>query len=268
MKIEVIMSTYNNVRDLELVLEGYLNQINHNFSLCVADDGSTHEVADLIKKFQQKNLTIRHVWHEDLGFRRAAILNKAIKSSVADHIIFTDSDCIPSPYFVTDHKKLASPKHYTIGIRVYIKPYLSNNFRAGSLNPSHLFNSFWLLSQSLKDRVSKPEQSIRYPNVILPLINKLKPNLTIFGSNISMSLKSLLAVNGLDEDFEGWGYEDTDLLWRLEQIGLTPQGSLGRCCQYHLNHKENTPNPHAFNLFKQKKEDGKIFCDNGINKKA
>ncbi|KJF90889.1 glycosyltransferase [Photobacterium leiognathi] len=268
MKIEVIMSAYNNVRDLELVLDGYLNQLDNDFSLCIADDGSTHEVTDLIQKYSQTNLTIRHIWHEDLGFRRAAILNKAIKSSTADHIIFTDSDCIPSPHFVADHRKFASTEHYTVGIRVYLKPYLSNCFRNGSLTPSRLFNGFWLLSQSLKERVSKPEQALRYPGFILPIINRLKPDLTIFGSNIAMSLDSLLKVNGLDEDFEGWGYEDTDLLWRLEQIGLTSQGSLGRCCQYHLDHKENAPNPHAFNLFKQKQEDGKIYCDNGINKKA
>ncbi|WP_434138453.1 glycosyltransferase [Photobacterium leiognathi] len=268
MKIEVIMSAYNNVRDIELVLNGYLNQLDNDFSLCIADDGSTHEVADLIQKYSQTNLTIRHIWHEDLGFRKAKILNQAIKTSNADYIIFTDSDCIPAPNFISDHRNVASEKTVTIGVRAYIKKELSESFRNSITPINKLSNIPWLLFKSMMGDVSKVEQIINYPDIIMRPIAKAKPILSQFGSNMAMSIKALLEINGFDEDFEGWGYEDTDLLYRLEQLGLSTVGSIGRCRQFHLDHKENVPNPHAFNLFKQKQEDGKIYCDNGINKKA
>ncbi|KJG14040.1 MULTISPECIES: glycosyltransferase [Photobacterium] len=266
MNIEVIMSAYNNVEDLKLVLEGFKNQTDDNFSLCIADDGSTDELANLLTEFKHAPFSIRHIWHEDKGFRRAAILNKALASSTADYIIFTDSDCIPAINFIADHHHLASLNHYTVGIRVYLKEKLSQDIRNGTLPATQLKNTCYLLLQSIRGNVSKPEQAIYFPDWSLSIVKKLKPNLTRFGSNLAMSRESLLKINGFDEDFEGWGYEDTDLLWRIEQIGLTPRGYLGRCRQYHLNHKTQPPNQNGRNLFLKKKENNIIACANGINK--
>ncbi|WP_237155810.1 glycosyltransferase [Photobacterium leiognathi] len=268
MKIEVIMSAYNNVRDLELVLDGYLNQLDNDFSLCIADDGSTHEVADLIKKYSQSSLTIRHIWHEDKGFRKAKILNQAIETSFANYIIFTDSDCIPAPNFISDHRNVASKTTVSIGVRAYIKKDLSEAFRHNTISIDKLFNIPWLLYKSMTGDVSKVEQVINYPSFILKPIAKAKPILSQFGSNMAMPIEALFNVNGFDEDFEGWGYEDTDLLYRLDKLGLTFVGTIGRCRQFHLDHKMNARNPNGEKLFMQKKEDGKIYCDNGINKKA
>ncbi|PSV24287.1 glycosyl transferase [Photobacterium kishitanii] len=260
------MSAYNNIEDLKLVLEGFQNQTDVNFSLCVADDGSTAELANLLTEFNHAAFSIRHIWHEDKGFRRAAILNKAIASSNADYIIFTDSDCIPAINFIADHRNFASLNHYTVGIRVYLKEKLSQNIRNRTLPITQLKNTCYLLLQSIHGNVSKPEQAIYFPDWSLPIVKKLKPNLTRFGSNLAMSRESLLKVNGFDEDFEGWGYEDTDLLCRIEKIGLTPHGYLGRCRQYHLNHKTYPPSQNGRNLFLKKKEKNIVACINGINK--
>ena len=39
---------------------------------------------------------IEHVWHEDRGFRKCEILNRAILAASADYLIFTDGDTIPA----------------------------------------------------------------------------------------------------------------------------------------------------------------------------
>lgn len=264
MKIEVIMSAYNNVRDLKLVLDSYIAQSDNDFSICIADDGSGPEVQLLVNEY--KDLNIRHIWQEDCGFRRTKILNKGIASSTADHIIFTDGDCIPSPDFIADHRKMASKNTYTVGVRVYVKKEISEQLRSNMINRKKLFNTTWLLIQSLNKKVTKPEQAIRYPDFLLPLVTKLKPRMTRFGSNLAMSRDILNEVNGLDEDYEGWGYEDTDLLWRLSEKGLTPAGKLGRCCQYHLDHKISKENKDAKAHFLRKKDAGNIRCLNGIEK--
>jgi glycosyltransferase involved in cell wall biosynthesis len=268
MKIEVIMSAYNNVVDLNIVLDAYLRQEYNNYSLCVADDGSDLSVGKLVETFKKKGMNIRHVWHKDRGYRRAKILNKAIQSSEAQYIIFTDSDCIPAPDFIADHKKTASKKHYTTGVRVYLKEDISNQLRSENLPVSKLFSIFWLLLKSIQGKVSKSEQAIRYPNWLLQLIMKLKKQMSSFGSNIAMTRESLLKINGFDEDYEGWGCEDKDLLWRLEETGLTQQGEFGKCCQYHLHHKKTTENPMAKTLYLQKQKIGHIECLNGIRKIA
>jgi glycosyltransferase involved in cell wall biosynthesis len=75
MRFEVIMSAYNDADVLALTLSGYLNQVDPDFDVCIADDGSGPEVKQLVEKFQQQGLRIRHIWHEDLGFCRTVILN-------------------------------------------------------------------------------------------------------------------------------------------------------------------------------------------------
>jgi len=264
MKIEVIMSAYNNLCDLQLVLNGYRRQSEPNFSICIADDGSGPEVRHLIEQYT--DLNIRHVWQEDHGFRKTRIVNNAITTSQAEHIILTDGDCIPSPDFVADHKEMASPDKFTVGVRVYIKKDISQRLRNQTLDITALFNVSWLLLQSIKKKISKSEQAMKYPTWLLPLVTKLKPRMNRFGSNLAMSRQSLCEVNGFDEDYEGWGGEDTDLIWRLSEHGLTPTGALGRCRQYHLDHKPSNKNTDAGAHFMRKQKAGNIRCLNGIKK--
>ena len=76
-KISIIISTYNSPAWLEKVLWGYQMQTFKDFELLVADDGSGPETKQLLAALQQDlSYPIRHVWHEDDGFRKCVILNK------------------------------------------------------------------------------------------------------------------------------------------------------------------------------------------------
>ena len=134
MSIEVVMSCYQDPHNLKPVLEGYLAQTDPDFSICVADDGSGPSIKLVIEAFQQKGLKIRHVWHEDLGFRRTVILNKAIASSQADRIVCTDSDCIPSPYFIEDHKAIAKRNVITTGPRVLLRENITAKLHENTIS--------------------------------------------------------------------------------------------------------------------------------------
>ena len=101
MKVSVIITTYNAVEWLQKVLIGYSVQTECDFEIVIADDGSTSETKDLISQFSSKfKNPIIHVWHEDHGFQKTKILNKAILKSNSDYLIFTDGDCIPRKDFV------------------------------------------------------------------------------------------------------------------------------------------------------------------------
>jgi len=69
--ISVIISTYNKPHFLKKVLTGYCYQTFKNFEIIIADDGSSNETSEMIKKFENLiTQKIYHLWHEDNGFRK------------------------------------------------------------------------------------------------------------------------------------------------------------------------------------------------------
>ena len=101
MDTSVIVSTYNQPAWLENVLRGYLHQELKDFELLVADDGSGEDTRRLIREFAGRSpFPIRHLWHEDQGYRRSVILNAAILASRGEYLIFSDGDCVPRRDFV------------------------------------------------------------------------------------------------------------------------------------------------------------------------
>ena len=122
MKTSLLISTYNWPEALELVLLSANNQSEQPDEILIADDGSSEETKNLIENFQKKLIVpIHHFWHEDTGFRKAIILNKAIAAAKGDYIIQVDGDCIMHKDFVRDHKALAQPNVYLFGSRVNIQ---------------------------------------------------------------------------------------------------------------------------------------------------
>src|SRR5262245_11014962 len=110
MQVAVIVTTYNRPDALAAVLDGYEAQRGQDFELIVADDGSRDDTRALVEnRAKRAPFPLRHVWQEDRGFRAAAIRNRALATTHADYVIFTDGDCVPSPEFVAQHCRLAEP---------------------------------------------------------------------------------------------------------------------------------------------------------------
>ncbi|MFA0438424.1 glycosyltransferase [Vibrio sp. 10N.286.49.C2] len=260
--IEVIIATYNNVTDSELVLEGYARQTCKAFSICVADDGSGPEIAELVQSYRKKGLTIRHIWQEDCGFRRAMILNKAIKSSNADYLIFTDNDCIPSRHFINDYQQRLSLDSLIFGRRVDLFNGISQQLRQKKLSIDNLDRSLWLLTMALFKKLKRVEVGLRLPNWELKLVNKRQRS--ALGANMGIPRQALIAVNGFDNDFVGYGMEESDIERRLTLHGYQAQSIIGRCCLFHLYHAEKTPHQTALDLYYTKKQSGNTTCRNGI----
>src|SRR5690554_2052679 len=107
MKPSLLISIYNWPEALELVLMSVENQSVGPRELLIADDGSSEKTKQLIDAFAKKSqIPIKHFWHEDKGFRKSKILNKAVAGSTSDYIIQTDGDCIMHKDFVKDHLQM------------------------------------------------------------------------------------------------------------------------------------------------------------------
>ena len=102
--ISIIISTYNSEEWLKKVLWSYSVQTFKDFEIVIADDGSREDTRVIVEEFKKDfPVPIIHVWHEDNGFQKTIILNKAIEACNADYIIMSDGDCIARQDFVMEH---------------------------------------------------------------------------------------------------------------------------------------------------------------------
>ena len=116
----VIITAYNNLPLLRMALRGYLRQTTQDFTLVIADDGSTPEIKNWLDSFARETsaqgIELEHVWHEDLGFRRSMILNEAVRQASDESLlIFSDGDCIPPADFVEKHNRAHVPESFHVG---------------------------------------------------------------------------------------------------------------------------------------------------------
>jgi len=237
MKTAVIVTTYNRPDALAVVLEGYCSQSDQDFWLVVADDGSGEETAEVVRQFTNRApFPVTHIWQQDQGFRAAAIRNRAVASTDADYVVFTDGDCVPSRHFVRVHKRLAEPGYFLGSNRVLLSAGLTNRVLRQRL-PIHAWSGIdWIRSWFRRE-----------VNRVLPLINlpdapfrKWTPARWrgIKTCNLSVWRADLIRVNGLDESYEGWGLEDSDLVIRLLRVGVKHKNARLAATVFHLWHPE------------------------------
>lgn len=210
-----------------MVLKSAESQSVQPFEILIADDGSREETKQLIEDFKQKTTNrIVHVWHEDKGFRKSIILNKAIAGAKGDYIVQIDGDCIMHPDFVKDHQAMMENNQFLFGSRVNIQQsFLEKLFAEKKI-------AFTFLSEGIKKRT----RALRIP--VLGAMYKPSGELSkkLRGCNLSFWRKDFIAINGYNEDFEGWGREDSEMVIRLLNSGVMGKRLRYRGIVYHIWH--------------------------------
>jgi glycosyltransferase involved in cell wall biosynthesis len=223
--ITLVVNTYENPHALEKVLASLVRQRVPADEIIIADDGSGDATkAAILRGIHDLHLPIRHCRQENQGFRRAVILNKAIAMAKADYLVFLDGDCVPEPEFVSDHASLAERGFCVQGRRAFVKESSVENFI-----PTR--GCVWSLA--LKGQLTGLPKALRLP---FPIVKRGRQQRGILGCNLGIWRDDLLAVNGYDESFVGWGREDADLANRLYHLGRSRKFVYGRAILYHLNH--------------------------------
>jgi glycosyltransferase involved in cell wall biosynthesis len=223
--ISIIVSTYNQPAALDRIIAGLLNQTTPPAEILIADDGSRVDTAAVIQRHQaQRVVAIKHCWHEDQGFRKTIILNQAIAIASQPYIVFLDGDCVPSLQFIADHARLAEAGFFVQGRRAFIKESAVLDFVAGRVS---------LLGLAFSGRLSGLFKAVRFP---CPIVRINQGQRGLIGCNLAIWRDDLVAVNGFDEAYAGWGMEDSDLCSRLYHLGRQRKFVHGRALVYHLNH--------------------------------
>lgn len=227
-RLSVIVTTYNRPHYLQRVLEGFLHQTREPEEIVVADDGSTEETAHLVHAFAEKaRVPILHVWHEDRGFRAGHIRNKAVARSSGDYLILADDDSIPVPTLVEDHLRHAEEGFFLQGHRVLLGPRASEKFTFQGIG---FINA---LKLALRGEASNILNAIHLPRAI---VRRSRAMRGIRSCDMSFFRADFFAVNGFNEDFEGWGKEDSELAVRFYKYGLRRKDLRFQGACYHLYH--------------------------------
>jgi glycosyltransferase involved in cell wall biosynthesis len=223
--ISLIISFYNKIELLKLIFTALERQTYRDFEVIIADDGSKPEVVEEIKRIQSNYFfPIKHVWHEDNGWQKNIILNKAIVVSEAEYLIFIDGDCIPHRRFIQEHVENRSRNIVVCGRRVMLTEKISNKLTIEKIKKSYLdFNVCLplLVETIFGGKKTYLENMIRIRNPLLRKILLKRRKRYLLGCNYSIWKSDILKVNGFDERFilPGTG-EDIDLEARLSRTGV------------------------------------------------
>lgn len=259
MKTALLVSTYNWPEALELVLLSIQNQSVLPDEIVIADDGSTSTTKRLIEGFQNTlPVDVKHIWHEDVGFTKTVILNKALKQIESSYIIQIDGDIILHKHFIKNHKSFAEKNTFLYGSRVSLKEDHSKKVL------QHKITTFCWLNPGLMRKT----RAIYAPWYNYFTKAQLQNSSKLRGCNMSYWKEDAFAINGYNEDFVGWGYEDFDFAQRLLNKGVYSKRIKQAMIQFHIYHNEapkgNTAVGDAIQI---KTAQQKIVrCTNGLEK--
>ena len=242
MKISVIITTYNQPNWLELSLRGFAKQTIDDFEVVLADDGSGRETGARIERLRRElPFELTRVWHEDLGFRKTEILNRAIIASRYEYLVFTDGDCIPRRDFLSVHQRLAEPRRFLSGGYLKLPLNVSGKITAADVAAGRATDMRWLRTQGAPFTRWHVRLGIgRSFGGFLDRITPTRPSFN--GHNASLWRNDLLGVNGFEERM-GYGGLDRELGERLENAGIRGKQIRHRAVVVHLDHARGYRDP-------------------------
>ena len=113
--VSVIIPTYNRAHLIGRAIKSVLNQTYQDFELIIVDDGSTDNIEDIIRQFQEKDKRIKYIKH-DKNKGASAARNTGIKNSKGKYIAFQDSDDEWFPNKLEKQMKIFKKESPNLGI--------------------------------------------------------------------------------------------------------------------------------------------------------
>lgn len=232
--VSLVITTYNWPRALGAVLRSVRRQTVPPAEVLIADDGSGPETAELISRMQREfPCPLIHVWHPDEGYQVARIRNRAAAKASAGYLVFIDGDCLLRPDFIAGHMALRRPGHFVAGNRVLLSPEYTGEVLSRELDITTL-SPFQFSRKRLNRRWSLARLPMGWLRHAMPWRWK-----GVMTCNLSLYRSDFVTVNGFEETFTGWGYEDSDLAVRLHHHGVRRISGRFAVTVLHLWHRTN-----------------------------
>ncbi len=229
-KASLIVATYNWTEALELCLTSVLQQTVLPAEVIIADDGSDEKTLRVVQAFALRApFPLLHEWHEDKGFRKTIILNKAIQRSSSEYIIQIDGDVILDRHFIEDHLRQAEKGCFIRGTRCILNERISRTLLENKKIPAR---------DKISLKCGQTPNALRLPSVFVALTTRKEfSGRRVKGCNMAFWKDDLVRVNGYDNDLSGWGHEDEELSWRLVNAGIRKKIIKCTAIVYHIWHR-------------------------------
>lgn len=265
-RASLLVATYEMPKHLALVCAALERQSERDFEILFCDDGSGQDTATVIRNFASRtSIPVQHLWQEHKGFRKCRILNEGLRKSRAPVLIFLDGDCVPHRDYVRDHLARQEEGRYLAGRRVELGRRLSGELTPERVRAGYLdFPRPGLVLDALRGETEHLQRTVRVPWAWLRARLGMERIDDLKGCNYSVPRAALEAINGFDEEYEGYGREDTDVELRLQNLGLRIKSLKGLALQFHVWHprREFTPGNDA--RLEELKRSGRVRCARGL----
>lgn len=216
-KISVIIPTYNRKKLLEYTLKSFEQQTmnKEEYEIIVCDDGSNDDTFELTKSYEEK-INIKYCYHKHDSFRVALTRNMGINIARGEVCVFIDSGMIACKEYLEEHYKehMRNNKSCIVAgsilgfkITYELEEKLKSIFDINFLDQS--FNKI------NNERAFRDEREITLNHIGRDMSVWPAPWIYFWSGNISVKKEELENVGLFDENYIGWGGEDTDLGIRL-----------------------------------------------------
>lgn len=261
MEISVIIAVYDKYDYLECVLTSLEKQSYKNFEVVIAEDCEKEQMKLKVEEWKEKyTFLIKHVFQEDIGFRKNKILNEALKVSEGEYIVVLDGDCVVHKQFLKQYMKYFEQGYEVVfGRRCEMSEKISKK----------------ILKSKGEHKIKLWELIFPYSKawtecVYLPFFKELKKRkLRLLGSNMGFTKEIIFRINGFNEDYIGAGIgEDTDLQWRFLAVNAKYIAVKNKMVEYHIYHgRENRQNSiEGEKILRETQDRNEWYTRNGIIK--
>ncbi|SCE66206.1 glycosyltransferase family 2 protein [Micromonospora chokoriensis] len=216
MKASVIVPTFNSSVLLDRCLRTFRAQIlavSDSLEVLVVDDGSTDSTAETVQRHVSADSRFRYLHlPRSATSSRSAARNRGAEEATGEILIFVDGDQLVPPTFVDRHLRhyrVISAKKAAIGFRKYLR-------FPGAFNDRFVEDG----SEEFLGGIIKSDIRLDLLSRLSGTGGGLKTSWHLFFTcNVSVPSVDYKRVGGFNEEFRGWGLEDSELGYRLERSG-------------------------------------------------
>jgi predicted glycosyltransferase involved in capsule biosynthesis len=240
------------LKNLETIINYYSANLSDIEFIFVEDDKEHNKIFDTFPFI--KGITSFYFIKNDNVYHRTHALNFGIKMAKADIVVSLDADCIVPidsikmcEKAIIDGAAIAWPFN---GCFIDVNSDIHNTF----INTNYNYNT---LLSGLDKQYTLPLLT-RYNGYYVRCTNMNGSGHV--GGAVMFNKNSFIAIGGYNENFIGWGYEDNDVVTRLNKLNFKNFRDLkDESICFHLFHKEaiRAENPfYQHNINEIRKIDG------------
>jgi len=268
--IHIIISTHT-TRHLRTVLASVANQTVFPDSVSVTCDVDNPEIQTIIQDVANEyNKSFFYTARASHGIMRVAqVRNNAVRTlekfDINDGLLlFFDGDMFLLPNVVELYQDLSDKPSLFHGNRIMLTE--DETKYLGRLKEA---NRYFPISHNDKrfTKLEKLAKKLHKQNLLrkFKLTKAGKP--TVLGAHFGFSLELYKAINGSDEEYEGYGCEDDDLARRAFKKGAISCIVTSEILVYHLYHESKAEVKWRDNPGVQRflGEPWKAYCKHGLN---